>query len=378
MPFFIRAHQITCAISTLILCLCATTAQAQSYRVLNNSGNGEPFTVSLAPSDQGKDIIVISETSKASAQALTAKIAGLAGLSARLYGRVVDSQTSIDTFDINPYLTPLEIRDSKGSLITSIEIPPASPGDDGSGDGDTGAPDSRPCLVRHAGPELESDLNIYRIAFPWVQSDEDLCNIIYPRDSDGVSGGGSNPDPLMASGTAFVFRSACTANQKVVAITRISTAGLLPTDFDGTKSFTLSVSLKSEDRAADFWRLKIAEGFEKGATYFLSPTLNEVRSATRKYGVSGTDIVFIQEYNRSGDVLSTAMRKTRQLDGSVDYNISKKVGVFMRKKRGRTTTFTTVSYKLGKAYSQCIPPGSMNRCTAAYSRRHGITVCGRR
>jgi len=171
MLFFNRFNSTTLAIGALMSCLCATTAQAQSYRVLNNSGNGEPFTVSLAPSDQGKDIIVISETSKASAQALTAKIAGLAGLSARLYGRVVDSQTSIDTFDINPYLTPLEIRDSKGSLITSIEIPPAAPGDDGSGDGDTGAPDSRPCLVRHAGPQLESDLDMYRIAFPWVQSD---------------------------------------------------------------------------------------------------------------------------------------------------------------------------------------------------------------
>jgi hypothetical protein len=359
------------------LSFCATflfiyPAHSQQPRVIKVTADGQIQSISLTEADRGRDIILLAESTKASAQAFTVGLGGVNNVSARLYGTVANASTNALLIDKDAGFNLLSLRDRHGVAVERIRF--SSEGSSG-----TGGPGGS-CLSEH--PELQDVVPYLRYAYPG-KSDEEICLILTSSSNDEPS-----PDePSLTFGTGFIYRSACTLNQKIVAQVRISTSEIQSSDFDGTKAVLIKVALTSEDAARGIIRTKIAEGREKGAPYYMSPTLNPVNED--RYGNVGSDRLLIQTHTRLGALQSSSVNPTRpfftykQDRGYTirQMNISNIRGYLAKRnlRRGALReTFTTVNEKVGKIYSVCMPPKPriIGLCGGSYSRVFKISCRG--
>ncbi|NDC36579.1 MAG: hypothetical protein EBZ48_00840 [Proteobacteria bacterium] len=352
------SKRLTTFLPLILFLQCASSAYAQSYRVLKVTPNGQAFEIPLTAADRGRDILVLAESTRASAMAVRVGLGGVQGVTATVSSVVVGSSVSAESLNPDTAFSPVALRDSDGKPITRIGVAGSNAGG------------SETCLSKHnTSEELSFIASLRQIPYYSGKSDEQICRSVF------ADSGGSDPDTgaQFLKGSGIIFRSACSLNQKIVALVRISTADIESSAFDGTRSIHMTVALRAEDNKAKFLRFKIAAGYEKGASYYLSPALNLMY--VNRYGMPESDLLFMQRHDREGTLQSSVTGKTRPLFGSVQYNISRDVSAYLKKTKNSTVTFTTVSYTKGQVYSACIKPGSINRCTKAYAKRHGIS-CG--
>lgn len=344
----------------LLAALGTFSAQAQSDRIIKVSPDNQEITIPLTQADQGRDIVLLTESGKASAQALTLSLGGADGVAATLSSAIVGADVAAESLDSNVAFQQLTIRDTQGIIIPKIEV-----GASGSG-GVT-------CLQQH--PDVVPMLPIFRPIYPG-KSDSQICEVFYPPQD--------NPGPQMTSGFGIIMRDACAVTQKIVAQVRISTAGLRASDFDGTKSLIAKVLLAFEERGSNYIRTKVAEGRERGASYYMATTLHPVYS--NEYGTPDSDQLLIQRYDRLGvlkgsDSFQTRPFFTYKIDRGytiAQMNIAN-ISSYIRRRNIRRSpdreSFTTVNYKDGKVFSYCMPrkPKIIGYCTPGYSSAFKIS-----
>lgn len=331
----------------------AFNAHAQNARVIHVVPDGQEVSITLTPEDNGRDIILLAESTKKTAQTVTVTLGGVPGIIGQVYSTALPANTAMAQTDPYTGWSRVDIRYPQSDFRPQIQVGESTTSSGTSGSGS--------CFA-----ELNPiSLQLLLLLYPG-KSEAEICAILY--------GGGEQPPPEEQTGDltparGAILRDACSSAYKMGAQFRIITAGQPAETFDGTKVIRASLKLNPA-KILDSARLKAAEGRERGDWLYLSPSINPVYQD--KYNVPGSDRLIIQRYSAKGVLKSSKSEPTRPLFGSVIYSLSR-VGKHLR---GGKLTFTSKNGE--RVHSRCINPATRkSRCWGKYSKLHGIRCSSR-
>lgn len=337
--------------------LCSSTAMAQNVRMITLAPDGQEISIPLSAQDQGRDIVLVAETTNLSAQRVSVTLGGPPGIGGRVLSQMVGKGVTAQALPLDTGWTPINLRYPGAAFRSGILVGESTT----SGGGGGGCP---PWM----SPQIiASFLAIYR-ALPEYGpnfTEAQLCALIGsdPTGSGGQGGTSGDPSELTPASGA-ILRDACSSDYKLAVQFRISLAGQPSSTFNGSQSIRASLKL-AKSKVVNSGTMKAAQGRDgAGAWIYLAPAIKVVLN--EQYGAPGSDKLTVQRY-RNGKPNMTKVFKTRPLWGSVIYDISPVQSVL---KGSGKLTFTTQNED--EVYSRCVPAKKQRWFFGDYKKRHGI------
>lgn len=328
-------------------------ASAQNEIVYQVAPNAPEFSIPLTPNLQGKEFVILTESTSKSSETVSVTLGGVAGANGRVSSMSIPAEYAISNLNLSAGWEPVMLGYPSGKVDkTNILVGESTTPPNGNG----GCPS-------WLTPEvLQSFLDIYHQVPQYANYTEaDLCVLF------GGSGGSTEPpDPLgdLTPASGPVFRDSCSSANKTVVQFRISLAGQPASIFNSNKSLRVSLKMAAK-KVSNSGTMKQAEGRDGSSAWiYLAPAIRF--SYDQKYGAPGSDTLFVRKY-KNGVLASEKKFLTRPLFGSVVYDISPVQKVL----KGGKLTMITVNGS--DVYSRCLNPAVKKRWFfGKYKKLHGI------
>lgn len=329
-------------------------AAAAQNEVLYHVAKDTPeFSIPLTSDLQGKEFVIMTESTSKSSETVSVTLGGVAGANGRVFAISVPAATAMSSlggtagWELIKLGYPNGPVDKTNVLVGESTDPPSA------GNGCPAWMDQNTIDMFLA---IYQGLPQYGPGFTVGQ----MCALF--------GGGGSSgpPDPLgdLTPASGVILRDSCSSANKSVVQFRISLAGQPASIFSTNKSLRVSLKMAPK-KVVNAGTLKHAEGRDgPSAWIYLAPAIKV--TFDQRYGAPGSDTLIVRKY-KNGKVSKEKKFKTRPLFGSVTYDISPVQSML---KGGKLTMITQNG---SDVYSRCLNPAKKKRWFwGKYKKLHGI------